>query len=142
MKKFMSVMLSVCMIMMYTVPAFAYTSDAASKRVITDQEMSRVVGGYGNVNAQITTFSASSGLVEAVISSTSGSTSTYVLKVVDGTGATVQTIASGTLGNQNNALIVRGTTTYKTAGNYIAVIELSPSGFGTLLNVRDTAASN
>jgi hypothetical protein len=54
MKKILSVVICVCMVVMMSVPAFAYNSSDAMKVQLSDQAMTAAVGGSGIVNAQIT----------------------------------------------------------------------------------------
>lgn len=130
MKKFMSVLLSVCMIMMYTVPAFAYTSDAVSKTAISDQEMAGAVGGSGGLDAEIAAYSASTGGVEAVIANRSASTANYALKLVNASsGALVQTLASGGISNLGQAKVVSAVVAPQYLNmNYCVRIELTSNG--------------
>lgn len=130
MKKFMSVLLSVCMIMMYTVPAFAYTSDAASKVALSDQVMAGSIGGSGGLDAEIVAYSLNSGVVEAVIADRSASTAKYALKLVNASsGALVQTLASGSIGNLGQAKWISATvaSAYRGSG-YCVRIELTSDG--------------
>lgn len=66
MKKIMSVVLSVCMVVMMCVPAFAYSSSDAMKVQLSDQAMTEAVGGFGPYNVSITT--ATDGMVTGTIS--------------------------------------------------------------------------
>lgn len=98
MKKFLSVLLSVCMVLMCSVSAFAYTADA-SKTAISDQEMAGAVGGCsGYASTVVTSYSGNTGVVKATITNgislvyTTGVTK-YSLENIDpGTGAITQVI--------------------------------------------------
>lgn len=68
MKKIISVLLTVCMIVMCAVPAFAYTSYDALKGAISDQALAGAVGGCaGVISTDITSYDGFTGLVQATI---------------------------------------------------------------------------
>jgi hypothetical protein len=66
MKKIMSIVLSVCLVVIMSVPAFAYSSSDVMKVQLSDQAMTEAVGGtYGPINVTIN--SATAGQVKGTI---------------------------------------------------------------------------
>lgn len=104
MKKFLSVLLSVCMVLICSVPAFAYTADTVSKTAISDQEMAGAVGGCsGSAKTDVVLYSGTSGLVLAsfynnLTQYVTGATTMYSLENIDpGTGAITQVLIPPTV---------------------------------------------
>jgi hypothetical protein len=123
MKKFLSVLLSVCMVLMCSVSAFAYTIDSASKTTISDQEMAGSVGGCsGYASTVVTGYDGTTGVVNATF--TNGlvqyvtnppATTMYSLETINpATGAVTQILIPGQVApagtfNVNSTAACRGT---------------------------------
>ncbi|MEK6775568.1 MAG: hypothetical protein AABY87_01645 [bacterium] len=135
MKKFMSVLLSVCMVIMSSVPVFAFnTSDVASKTAISDQEMAGAVGGAGGFDATITTWDRSIGFFQGTVANRwVGTGLTYSMDVVNcTTGAVVQTIIPTTSIGANTAKIISGTvnSAYRGSGSgYCGRVKLGSASY-------------
>jgi hypothetical protein len=93
MKKFMSVVLSVCMILMFAAPVFA--NEFASKVALSDPEMLGAVGGAGGFDSTITTWDRTTGQLQAVVANRwQGSNMFYSVDILQCTGGGTDPIAT------------------------------------------------
>ncbi len=113
MKKIMSLVLSVCMVVMMSVPAFAYSSSDAMKVQLSDQAMTAAVGGSGALDATLDSYRTNGTVSATVVNRSTVLTCSYSLTIEDCWGNVYDTIASGDMTlKPGEALHLTGTTTY------------------------------
>ena len=142
-RKFLSVMLCVCLSMGY-LPAYAFSQSQETlfeKVELTDLEMEKIIGASGSVDVTMSDHTRINDPVQAVLANRTSLYYNYTMEVTRSNGEVLEVIASGQLPSGTAALITGNPTLSDGSYQYVRT-RLYTSGVPALEAVDSSAAQN